>query len=177
MFRLKHAARVIPAAVEAEFNIDLNPLIVNEPDYFPIRIVNGRIDLITTDAGIEDYKFTGRAKQQLEIDLSSQLTLYARVFQTLTGDLPAKVGLRTFMMGKTPDSRVAYRDPSLMTPEAQERRFRRLAYQFREVERGIANGTFIPADDPKVCSWCGYRDRCQSSLVTDFEARKIRGES
>lgn len=177
VFRLKDAARVIPAAVETEFNLDLNVGIEDRPNHFPIRIVNGRIDLITTDAGIEDYKFSGRMKSQADIDLSPQLTLYGRVFQQLTGALPAKVGLRAFLMGKTPDSRVAYRDPSLMTPEAQDRRFKRLAYQFREVERGIHNGTFIPTDDPITCSWCGFRDRCQSSLVTDFEAQKIRGEA
>ena len=171
IFRLRDAARVVPAAVEVEFNLDLN-----EPDMEPIRIVNGRIDLLTTDGGIEDYKFTGRAKSQIDIDLSPQLTLYGKVFQRLTGTVPSKVGLRTFLMGKTPDSRVAYRDPSLMAPEAQDRRFKRLAYQFRVAERAIRNDIFIPTDDPRTCGWCGYRERCQSSLVTDFEARKIRGE-
>ena len=101
-------------------------------------------------------------------------------FQTLTGKVPARTGYRMFLPGSTrtpPDARAVYRDPSLMTPAAQQRRFERIAHQFRLVERGIRTGFFIPTDDAQTCSWCGYRDRCQSSLVDDFEAARIRGEN
>ena len=173
VYRVRDAAAVIPAGVEIEFNLDLNAT----ENVEPIRIVNGKIDLITTDGGIEDYKFTGRAKPQGDVDVSPQLTLYSKVLQTLTGKIPSHVGYRMFLPGNSktpPDSRTIYRDPTLMTPERQERRFARLAFQFRQVERGIRTGIFIPTDDPQTCAWCGYRERCQSSLVDDFEAAKIR---
>lgn len=175
IYRVRDAFKVTPAGVEVEFNLDLN-----EPNEEPIRLINGKIDLITTDNVIEDYKFIGKARSQTEADISPQLTLYSKVFQTLTGKLPSNTGYRMFIMGDRPtsgvDTRTMYRDPRLMTPEAQESRFARLAFQFRQVEKAIKNAIFVPTDDPKTCSWCGYRDRCQSSLVTDLEAAQIRGE-
>lgn len=175
VYRQRDAEAVKPAGVEVEFMLDLN-----EPNQEPIRIINGKIDLITTDAGVDDYKFVRQARSQDEVDFSPQLTLYAKVFQTLTGKYPARVGYRMFLPGSTrtpPDSRAIHRDAALMGAKAQESRFERLKFQFRQVERGIKSGLFIPTDDPKTCSWCGYRDRCQSSLVNDFEAAKIRGEA
>ncbi|HEX9016813.1 MAG TPA: PD-(D/E)XK nuclease family protein [Chloroflexota bacterium] len=175
VYRVRDAEAVHPAGVEVEFNLDLNV-----PNEEPIRIINGKIDLITTDAGVEDYKFVGQARSQTEVDFSPQLTLYGKVFTTLTGKVPSKTGYRMFLPGSTrtpPDTRVIYRDPALMTPQAQQSRFERLAFQFRQVERGIRTGLFMPTDDPKVCSWCGFRERCQSSLVTDFEAARLRGEN
>jgi RecB family exonuclease len=176
IYRKKDAPNIQPAGVEVEFNLDLN-----RPGMDPIRTVNGKIDLITADNGVDDYKFIGKARAQSEVDLSPQLTLYAKVFQTLTKRMPSRLGYRMFIMGdrptSIPDARPIVRDQSLMTEEALDRRFARLEFQFRQTERGINSGIFIPTDDPKTCSWCGYRDRCQSSLVTDIEAAKIRGEA
>jgi hypothetical protein len=174
VYRVRDAAAIIPAGVEVEFNLD-----INTPNQEPIRVINGKIDMITTDAGIEDFKFAGKMKSQSDVDVSPQLTLYGKVFQSLTGKYPAKTGFRIFTPGgatASPDARPLFRDPNLMKPEIQEARFQRLDFQIRQVERGINAGYYIPADDPRTCSWCGYRDRCQSSLVNDFEAAKIRGE-
>ena len=174
IFRTRDAINITPAGVEVDFNLDLN-----EPNEEPIRIIKGKIDLIDTSNGIEDYKFAGKMKSQPDVDLSPQLTLYGKVFHTLTGRYPSRTGFRVFTPGSTrttPDSRIIDRDAILMTPAAQESRFKRLAFQLRQVERGIAASIFIPTDDPRTCSWCGFRDRCQSSLVTDMEAAVIRGE-
>ena len=174
VYRHRDAEAITPAGVEIEFNLDLN---VENRD--PIRIVNGKIDLITTDGSVEDYKFVSRARSQGDVDLSPQLTLYGKVVKTLTGRYPTQTGYRMFLPGGTrtpPDVRALYRDASLMTPEKQERRFTRLATQFEQVERDIRAGRYIPSDDSKTCAWCGYRDRCQASLVDDFEARTIRGD-
>lgn len=176
VFRVRDAAKITPAGVEIEFNLDLNrPGETAEP----IRIVNGKIDLITTDAGIEDYKFSGKMKAQSDVDLSPQLTLYGKVFHTITGKYPKQTGFRVFTPGAArtlPDARTLYRDARLMAPATQESRFERLRFQAQQVERGIRTGVFIPTDDPRTCSWCGFRERCQSSLVDDFTAAKIRGE-
>jgi len=174
IYRVRDAEAIKPAGVEVEFNLDIN---TGEDE--PVRVINGKIDLITEDAGIEDYKFAGKMKSQSDVDVSPQLTLYGKVFRSLTGKYPSKVGLRIFTPGNTrasPDSRPLYRDDTMMTPAAQEAREARVTFQIRQAEKGINAGFFIPADDPRTCSWCGYRDRCQSSLVTDFEAAKIRGE-
>ena len=176
IFGVRDAKNVHPAGVEVEFNLDLN-----EPNKEPIRIINGKIDLIDEDSGVEDYKFIGRARSQNEVDISPQLTLYGKVFQALTGRIPSRTGYRMFIMGdrptSIPDTRLLLRDASLMTPEAQNKRFARLAFQFRQVERGIRSGVFVPTDDPKTCAWCGYRDRCQASLVNDMEAAQLRRET
>lgn len=178
VYQTRDAAAVNPAGVEVEFNLDLND--PDEPNIEPIRIVNGKIDIITTDTGVWDYKFVGQARSQNEVDLSPQLSLYGKVFRVLTGRYASKTGYQMFLPGSTrtpPDSRAIYRDAALMTPEKQEARFQRLRFQFQQVEKGIRTGMFMPTDDPRVCSWCGYRDRCQSSLVDDFEAARLRGET
>jgi RecB family exonuclease len=176
-YQTQEAPTIIPAGVEIEFNLDLND--PNEENVEPIRIVNGKIDLITTSAAVRDYKFTSRAKSQSEVDLSPQLSLYGKVFQTLTGKYPASTGFQMFVppTRDRPSGVLKLdRDKALMTPVAQESRFNRLRFQFQQVEKAIRTGIYLPTDDPKVCSWCGYRDRCQSSLVTDFEAAQIRGD-
>lgn len=174
VYQTRDAPSVMPAGVEVEFNLDLN--VENEE---PIRIINGKIDLVTTDASVTDYKFVSQARTQAEVDLSPQLTLYGKVFKTLTGKYPKRLGYQMFLPGSTrtpPDSRAIERDGALMTAVEQEKRYTRIRHQFREVERAIANEHFIAVDDPKVCSWCGYRERCQGTSVDDFTAARVRGE-
>jgi putative RecB family exonuclease len=161
IYRARDAIKIKPAGVEVEFNLD-----INEPNKEPIRIINGKIDLITTDWSVIDHKFTGRMKSQPEVDLSPQLTLYGKVVKSLTGTYAKRTGLQVFLPGGArtpPDAKAIYRDASLMTPEAQEKRFARLAHQFRQAERGIQAGYFNPVDNPITCSWCGYRDICQDA--------------
>jgi RecB family exonuclease len=176
VYRKRDAPLITPAGVEVEFNLDIN----DDKNIEPIRIINGKIDIITTTNAVDDYKFVRQAKTQQEVDISPQLSLYSKVFQTLTGKYPANVGFRMFLPGgKTtpPDVRLLRRDPALMTQVAQQRRWGRLAFQFRQVEQAIKSGVFIPTDDPRTCSWCGYRDRCQSSLVDDLTAARIRSQT
>jgi RecB family exonuclease len=178
VFRERDAPSIIPAGVEVPFSLD-----INAPDKEPVRAIVGKIDLITTTGGIEDYKFTGRMKPQSDVDLSPQLTLYGKVFQTLTGKYPANLGYRMFFPGKTggknprSETETIYRSKELMDPNVQQNRFNRLDFQFRGVEHGIKNEVFVPTDNPQTCAWCGYRERCHSSLVNDYEAAKIRGET
>ena len=175
IYAARDLIKVKPAGVEVEFNLD-----VNEPDVEPIRLINGKIDLIDTSAVVDDYKFVRQARTQMEVDISPQLTLYAKVFHTITGRYPRDLGYRMFLPGSTrtsPDVRLLRRDAALMRPEFLEGRFKRLVSQFRAVEHAIKNEVFIPVDDPKVCSWCGYRDICQGTTVDDATAAKVRGEA
>lgn len=191
VYRVRDAPGITPIGAEVEFNLDMNEFQSPdaEPLPEPIRIVNGKIDLLFDDTdtrvshseairvGVEDEKYVTRKKSQAEVNLSPQLSLYGVVVHKLTGKWPTKIGFRMFHPGTTkdsPDSIPLLREPEHMSPEALTRRMARIAYQFRKVEEGIRAGIFIPTDDPISCSWCGFRDRCQKSLVDDFEAATIR---
>ena len=193
VYRVRDAVDVTPIGAEIEFNLDMNPFQPEDnplPD--PIRVVNGKIDLLYDDigtkvshteavrVGVEDFKYVTRKKNVAEVNLSPQLTLYGVVVRNLTGRWPTKLGFRLMHPGTKqdgPDSIPLLREPEHMTADALTRRMARLAYQFRKAEEGIRAGIFIPTDDPITCSWCGYRDRCQNSLVDDFEAAKLRQQT
>lgn len=190
IYRKRDAEGVTPLGAEVEFNLDLNEYLA-EPLETPLRIVNGKIDLLYDDTtthvvrdsgpivrvGVEDYKYVTRKKSQAEVNLTPQLTLYNTVVQRLTGKWPTKVGLREMHPGtKTtaPDSIVLLREDHMMTSQAQERRMARLVDQFVHFEKGVRAEVFPATDNPINCSWCGYRERCQNSLVDDFEAARLR---
>lgn len=178
IFRERDAPGLKPAGAEVQFLIDLND--PEEENVEPIRLVKGFIDYIGSDFAVDDYKFANKMKSQPEVDLSPQLTLYSKAMQLITGKPATQVGLRVFTPGNTkaqPEVRHIVRSREMMTPEAQNKRFMRLRFMFQQVERAIRLGIFIPTDDPRTCSWCGYRDRCQASLVDDFTAAKIREET
>lgn len=177
-FHRHHAPKIRPALVEYEFNID-----ISDPEYeYPLRIANGRIDLVTAAEEIYDNKFVTRRqpKTQLDVDSSPQLTLYEAVYHKLFNRLPRNLGFMTFLPpGKKADTppqlQILNRDPRLNTKQGRESRRARLLHQLHTVEREISLGLFRPIDDPKTCSWCGYRETCQYSLVRDdYTATVIR---
>jgi hypothetical protein len=185
-WRQKFAPTILPILVEHEFTVQLDT-----PE--PTRPILGFIDLaqlanrVTKQLGVWDYKFTPSSrtpKSQLEVDTSPQLTMYDLVIEQQTGLPPAEIGYYQLMPpGKDvikypPDVRVIRRNPALLTPDARRNRRARLAHQFMTMERAIQHGIFIPTEDPRVCSWCGYRAICQDSLVaSDYDAIRIREQS
>lgn len=188
VFQTRDAPKIMPLSAELAFDFDLNELLP-EPLPEPIRIVRGKIDVVSTDTGlfaaapeiapirVEDYKFVTRKRNQGEVNLSPQLTLYAGVEKKITGRWPSKLGYVMLTPGNTkdgPDATFLTREPEHMTPDSLKARLRRLVFQFQQVEKGIRNSVFVPTDDPITCSWCGFRDRCQASLVNDIEAAIIR---
>lgn len=200
IYAVRDAPKIRSLDAEVSFDLDINKY-VPEPLAAtlkgPIRPVVVKIDHLYQDTetrflpyagvnavGIEDYKYVTRKKTQTEANISPQLTAYAAGMYDLTGKWPTKVGLRMMHPGSlsknpkpadpTPDSIPLMREPEQMTPEALTRRLVRLSYQFARAEEGIREGRWIPVDDPVTCSWCGFRTRCQESLVDDFEAAKIR---
>lgn len=189
VFQTRDAPTITPIGVEVGFALDINEF-VDEPLEEPIRIVKGKIDLIAdvpkkivvqepglVRVGVDDYKYVTRKRNQAEVDLSAQLTLYAAVVKKTTGNWPVRLGYRMMTPGNTkdgPDSTLLERSPELMTTEKFKARLRRLAYQFSHAEKGIRAGVFPPVDDPITCSWCPFRERCQDTLVDDFQAAAIR---
>lgn len=189
LYRLKVAPKLRPIAAELELNVDLNtaPNLIE-----PIRIVNMKLDVLEEDpdltvpfyegqtirVAVVDNKFSSKRKSQSEIDLSTQLTLYAKGLYDLSGKYLTKVGMRMFGNTKEgPYADTLYRTQAEMTPDRLDRRFARLHYVFSKVEAAIKAGVFIPTDNPQTCGWCGFRNRCQSSLVDDFQAAVIQAET
>lgn len=195
VYRRRDAPGIVPIAAEMNFDVDFNEF--QHPDAEPlpepIRIVTGKIDLLYDDVGtkivvaddiarlgIEDFKYTAKRKNVEEVNLSPQLTTYAAVIRKLTNKWPTKLGFRLMLPGSKsdgPNSEILLREPQHMTPDALTRRMARLTYQYRQAEIGIRAGYAAPTDNPINCSWCGYRERCQKSLVDDIEAATIRAHT
>ena len=171
------AKEMLPLVVEKSFRLDLA--------IEKVRPVVGRIDLINLQGkavGIWDNKFTmnRRPKSQMEADTSIQLTTYDMAIKQETGKDVSRLGLIQFIPPGRDSSRspavinVVERSHAAMMPEAREARAARVKYQYETAERGIKEAIFIPTDNPIVCGWCGYRDRCQNALVSEYEAMKIQ---
>lgn len=188
VYQTRDAPKIKPIGAEVEFLLDLNEF--RPEDAEPMRPVYGKIDNVNEDSDtmivheqrrikveVSDSKFVTRKRSQNEVNLSPQLSLYATVLKKVTGAWPTRLGYRQFHPGNTkdgPDSIPLLREAQYMTGEALDARMRRIAFQFARVEEGIRKGIFIPTDDPITCSWCPFRQRCQDSLVDDFEAAAIR---
>lgn len=165
VYRRNLAPQLLPILAEHSFDLHL-------PTPQPIRVINGVIDVIDHWYGIHDFKFTNSRtpKTQLEIDTSIQLTLYDIAFEQATGHNPSSVGIIQFMPpGKDPirypaDVVKISRTPEYLSRAHRERRKERVVNQFYQAERAIEAGIFMPTDDPRICSWCGYKDRCQFNL-------------
>jgi RecB family exonuclease len=178
-FRQKQAPAIVPIAVEYEFNWDIG---ATDDLEYPIRIVNGRIDILEafgrSNIGVMDYKITSRRKSQLEVDISPQLDLYDTVLKQAVGYHPAQVGIRQFLpSNRTEGARAEQmlRSPDRLTKPYREARRARLIHTYQTTEKAIDAAIFQPVDDPRTCSWCGYRTQCQYSTVTsDYEAARIR---
>lgn len=194
IWRMRDAAKIEPQAVELEFLIPIPP---TEDHHEEVKPVNGRIDIIsrrptarnrrgtligTPKMTVIDDKFPGRKPSNaLEaVLMSDQLTLYDYVLMQAGKKVDA-LGHEYFIPPtKTLAARVetTYRATKAMSDEARQSRHARLLYKLRTVARAIRAGIFIPTDDPKDCAWCGYRERCQSSLVKDdYEAMQIRAKT
>lgn len=203
VYQTRDAPSVVPVGAEIEYNLDLNqylPASMADILTAPIRPVNMKIDLLRQDrrpliqnhdqgvaVAVEDYKYVTRKKTQAEVNMSPQLTTYDVAVRDITGKWPTQIAFRMMHPGSLskkpknddpiPDSILLEREAQHMTPEARERRMVRIAYQFAQVEEAIRDGRFIPVDDPITCSWCGFRERCQGTSITDFEAAVIRSQT
>lgn len=144
-----HAPKVL--AAEQEFFIDVSTK--TDP-------MLGYIDLIDAD-GIWDYKFTSRPKTQDEVDLSLQLSVY----DIANGQKAKNLGLVAIIPAtsrSTPRIAITRRTPALLRKRARTEKTLRTLTTIEAVSEAIQHETFIPVDDPRICSWCGYRDICQT---------------
>jgi CRISPR/Cas system-associated exonuclease Cas4 (RecB family) len=176
-YRRTQAPDIKPIAVEHPFTVVLEGDEF-QSEYIPII---GYIDSYATVPdtregptkgrpiiALEDYKKVNQKRTQLEVDISPQLTLYDYVYNLQTEGLTTDVvgyrqlgfnGPRANEPG--PFSVPIYRNPQEMTTERRERRWKRVLNQMKMAQRAINAGIFIPTDDPRTCSWCGYASICQ----------------
>jgi hypothetical protein len=152
----------IPTGVEEEF---LLPIIGTDP-------VLGFID-VRDPISLYDYKFTKRLKTPEEVDTSIQLSVYdlATDFTSPNMALISLIPPNTRSEAKV---LTTYRSAEQMTPAARRTRAARTIGQIQNTARAIANEIFTPVDDPRVCSWCGYRETCQSLRTDEYPQTQPR---
>lgn len=198
VLRTYHAAtapKTLPRAVELEFML---PITVLDEVLPPIK---GYIDLLkvpidggpaTLDVDDIKFKFPGKSgkayhKTQADVDWTEQLTIYDMALQA-AGITVDRLGLLSIIgpvfkpgdpiPAKDPSFLPLYRDERLMNPEVRAKVIERTKLQILAVVKAIRSGTFIPTNDPRTCSWCGYRKICPDSLAKeDFLAQIIREET
>lgn len=166
--RRVHAPAITPIAVEHEFRVELPD--DEQAEYLPVI---GFIDSIAEVpdkrpgpkggrlVALEDYKKVSKRKPAAEIELSPQLTLYDYVYNLDTEQMTDVIGFRQlgFTKKEGPYSEAIYRQA---VPESVRRnRWQRVLNQLKQVQRAIQLEVFVPADDPRVCGWCGFKDICQ----------------
>lgn len=182
-YQARRAPLITPLAVEQEFTLTLDPTETHPDPELPII---GRIDTIQTEtekhplavpkSAVIDHKFVGRMYNQMKVDIDDQPTLYDAVMRR-AGIHVARLGFQLFLPPDKTGPRIVpmYRSAELVTPEARENRIARLIFKIRTALRQIRAGDWMPTDNPITCASCGFRERCQMSLVkSDYEAMMIR---
>ena len=139
---------------------------VEEPFSFnleqcPIPII-GAIDLVEEDESgtliITDWKTSGRAYSNDEVDRNFQLTLY-KIATKKNGNTDREILLRVdcLIKTKTPKFEQYYTTRSDLDEQ-------RAARKIAEVWRGIEKGVFIPNDGSSnwKCKGCAYKKACDT---------------
>lgn len=187
VFRLDpdHATATTPLSVELDFTVPLDDEI--KPVTGKIDIIQSRKRIVIPNAQpvertmVLDNKFPARKPSGVEdlAELSDQLTMYDLVLER-AGVPTADVGFQHFVpptQKKGPEIIRTYRPLAAMVPERRLARHQRLLYKLKQAARQIAAGIWQFQDDPRVCSWCGYRKTCQGSLAKDdYTALLLRGK-
>lgn len=137
---------------------DYQPEIVEEYVKIPIagssHDLSGRIDLLTNDWRVRDFKTASKSKRQADVDTSFQLQYYALAAYVRTGRKVRDVGLDVSVITKTGKTS---RQVLTTTPTATD--FRAMVARMNAVIDAINKGSFPPAPAGHwMCSarWCGF---------------------
>jgi CRISPR/Cas system-associated exonuclease Cas4 (RecB family) len=114
---------------------------------------------------IFDNKTSKRKYDRLAVELSAQLTSYDYAHEKVFGTRPDGVGFDVLTQETDKKTRektaVVQRLATTRTPEE----LARFVDTVVAVDKGINAGSFPPVDDPKTCSWCGYRELCNKAAT------------
>jgi len=154
--RSKDSFQVI--GVEEPFSVHLEGL--------PVPII-GAIDLIEEDSSgtiiVTDFKTTGRAYSNDEVDRNFQLTIYQiAVKQNGFSDREILLKFDCLIKTKTPKFEPYY---TTRTDVDEKRAIRKMI----EVWKGISKGVFIPNDSPSnwKCKGCSFKKSCDEWFIKE----------
>ncbi len=143
----KIAPTIQPVLVEEPITIDMGldlPLLMY-------------LDVYTIDNRIPDLKTASKKKSQLEVDVSSQLTAYAKGIHVKTGEWPKEVSLEVMVTTKTPGHQH-------LASTRNEADWQRMVACLDLMLKQIKAGLYPPCDPASwACSprWCGYYKTCR----------------
>jgi len=134
------------------------------------------MDLITQEADVlkvTEFKTSGRAYGEFEVETSLQATCYVNAIVESTGEMPT-VEYTVLVKTKTPKLQ------TLKTSRTEDD-LGRLGDLVQNVERAVANDVFYPVETPLNCSTCAYRQPCRdwrpegSSCTEAMELHDLNG--
>jgi hypothetical protein len=118
------------------------------------------LDMVDEFNRIRDFKTTGKAMGQGDLDDSEQLTFYSLAYKALTGTLPKDVGLDVLV--ETPKAKKRY--VQQFVGKRTDDDLAMIVNRINRMIKGLKAGIFIPAlAGSWQCSprWCGYWERCK----------------
>ncbi|MBL9164618.1 MAG: PD-(D/E)XK nuclease family protein [Planctomycetaceae bacterium] len=152
----------------------LVPLINSDGDYLetPLAAV---IDLLTCEGRqlkVREFKTSGRAYGEMEVETSLQATSYVNAVWHAYGEWAA-VEYNILIKTKTPKFQ-------RLTTARRESDVGRLGDIVENVERAVDQKIFLPIESPLNCSTCTFRQPClqwkpQRNLVPLLEPVRLNG--
>jgi len=144
-----------PSEVEMEFRL---PLVNSYTGDLHQKDVVGKIDLITKDNKVFEFKTGSSAMLNSAVDENLQLILYGWAFKMLFGEKPKKLVLVNLVKTKQPKIQILDTD---INPEKE----RKLLHLMFAVNDAIEKRSFYP--NPKGgfgCANCSYALTCEYSM-------------
>lgn len=121
------------------------------------QTLKGYIDCIDDKKRVRDYKTSGRAKQQKELESSLQMGIYTIAYEQENGELPAGICYDVLINTKKPKYQLIEIQPQINV-------YSRIQAVVEAVAHGISAGVFLPpAEGSWVCDkkWCGFYNTCK----------------
>lgn len=139
-------------AIEQEI---ISPVHNSRGEYLETPLV-AIADLITEaneTITVEEFKTSGRAYSEMEVETSLQPTCYVNAAQERYGH-PATVEYTVLVKTKTP--KIQH-----LKTERSESDLGRLGDIIENIERAVAANIFYPVENPLNCSTCPFRQPCR----------------
>ena len=149
-FHEKLAPKTYPKDVEIPFLLEFK-----EREY----VLRGRIDLITKEERIVDYKTSGRKPNNWIMHTNLQIPCYSLGYRHLYNDVEKEIALDYICYSKTKKTEVVKR-----ALKGKEVRTKRMLMIIDSVANAIKEGRFHPNEGSSyLCSpqWCGYWGLCK----------------
>jgi hypothetical protein len=157
--------------------LKVEPAIVEKMIYWDVpngpRMM-GKLDLMEQNGAIRDLKTSGRRESLEALRVNSQLALYVAGMEQAglpTGDIfldrlvdTQEPYVQTMDDGPEKDGK----DGSPLRLARNQVDVARTEAVARAVSVGIEKQLFVPCDDIKTCSWCGYRKICWSAKWWEY---------